>query len=192
MVSTDTFSQNYQRQDSAPAFFMPQQELMPQYEKLPPIKQQNTNQPKSSVDEQYDIKYVLVDGVYMPTFTKKQVVVPYTDYNHPSVKPNNDIAENIDNNNIHDVQPKIQVAKAPQSTVEKPQNSTIELPASTTLKDGIPPYRNIYAKYLADTQIFQKKGSFPENKDLEKSLNKMKSGKQITLFRGNVTPVLKK
>ena len=43
---------------------------------------------------------------------------------------------------------------------------------------------------MQDTITFQKKGVFPENKDLTSSLNKMSSDIKTVIFEDKVKPIL--
>ena len=94
VLTTDCLAQNYRNYGQAPAFFMPQQERAPQQEKLPPIRPQDqaANQVYNTPNAQYDVKYVLVNGVFVPTFTKRKIPVQVAENTssdkHPSIKKN--------------------------------------------------------------------------------------------------------
>ena len=60
-------------------FFIPEYETKPKYEKLPPLRKTNTHNTKTANQEEdvvYKVKYVLVEGVYVPTYTKVKKTQP--------------------------------------------------------------------------------------------------------------------
>ncbi|MBE6451266.1 MAG: hypothetical protein E7016_04810 [Alphaproteobacteria bacterium] len=207
------FAQNIARQSQVPAFFMPMQEYTQKQETLPPLEKQEQmqNQVSDINNEQYDVKYVLVNGVYVPTFTKRQKIQPQPKddismQEHPSIKRNttklvthNDIEDNsfeseVDTEQIAPVQLQPEfVEQPPEKPQQKPVESVlnqarelIELPFDATINPELAPYRNIYAQYLNDTLVFQKEGYFPVNQKLEQSLSKMSSDKHLTVFEGTI------
>ncbi len=206
MSSENVTAQGYQRQMQTPSFFMPKQELEPKYEKLQPIHKNDQAQNINIQDIQYSVKYVLVDGVYVPTYTPISKQTSAQDNlsieNHPSIKDDdeliiatsNPITEEITSVN-EPIVPKIKettktdVSPKPQSNQS---NTLIDLPFDIDTQTNVPPYRNIYAQYLQDTLIFQKKGYFPENLNLDNALQKMSSDKKIIVYKGVVKPAFNK
>lgn len=195
LFSPQVFAQNFERQNNQQLpFFVPTQETAPRYEKLPPIRN-NTQKVVKNRDTLYDVKYVLVEGVYVPTYTKKVISAPVakqeekeelTIENHPSIIDNapaiiqdiEPIAEVVSNENI----------KEDKETFNKEtQTETAKHTRPPLIENNqpyAPPYTNIYAQYIQDTIAFQETGYFPYNKHLETALNKMSSNKKKMIFKG--------
>ncbi|MBQ8870165.1 MAG: hypothetical protein IJ019_02175 [Alphaproteobacteria bacterium] len=217
-----TYSSVAQNYNQAPAFFMPQQEIKPKQEKLPPIQNTNqiNNQIYSTPDAQYDVKYVLVNGVYVPTFTKRKKIIQETENTvndeRPNIKRKNTKTKSAQSNNADEKQNQLSVTEQKptvnitakkditdpnfpppeEKQIEKKTDTPskvkyVELPFETTIDNNLPPYRNIFAQYLNDTLTFQKENIFPENEALSQALKKASSGKEITVFKGTIKPSIK-
>jgi hypothetical protein len=215
-VSAQIYPQ-YQKDD----FFMPAYETAPKREKLPPLPKQPIQQVYNHNSTLYDIQYKFVNGVYVPVYTKKIIekkqpqVVNYDADEHPMIKKTvhsapktEQIIEEPQLQNIDDaisiiadsVSTIMKNSPTLTNTTETPKNETYQENSITeypnyklTTEDEYgPPYRKIYNQYIKDTIEFNKTGTFPYNENLEQSLKKMSSGKQITVFRGPVKPILTK
>ena len=195
LFSPQVFAQNFERQNNQQLpFFMPTQETAPRYEKLPPIRN-NTQKVVKNRDTLYDVKYVLVEGVYVPTYTKKVISAPVakqeekeelTIENHPSIIDNTPaitqdiepVARFVSNENI----------KEEKETLNKKIQTETDKRITPPLIENTPPhapaYTNIYAQYIQDAIVFQETGDFPYNKNLETALNKMSSNKKKMIFKG--------
>ncbi len=187
------FSQSFQRQNPEMPFFMPTQETSPKYEKLPPIRNNNSNIVRNK-NTLYEVRYVLVEGVYVPTYTEKRITAQQpikeelTAENHPSVadtetflEENNDSdLETLSAENFDFTPETTQTEFEPETQEYHP----ISIPKYEKPSPSDPAYTKIYDKYIQDTIVFQKDKEFPYNKKLKASLNKMSSDREIVFFKG--------
>ncbi len=190
------FAQNFQRQDQEASFFIPSQETAPHYENLPPVVQQDVQSVVRQQNTLYEVKYVLVDGVFVPTYTKVEIPVSehvakdeITIENHPSVIKSSQIKEQK-NNFIHNtsstegVAPVVETKTQPEIKEVASREEGIKLPTYEKSQPGFPEYTTIYEQYLKDTLVFQKTKEFPYNQKLIDALNKMSSDKKHIIFQG--------
>lgn len=54
---------------------------------------------------------------------------------------------------------------------------------TASVQSGLPDYRNRYAQYLADLKVFSQNKKFPQNEELNASLNKMDSNREILIYK---------
>ena len=58
----------------------------------------------------------------------------------------------------------------------------VKIPTAS-VQSGLPNYRNRYAQYLTDLQVFSQTKKFPQNEELNASLNKMDSNREILIYK---------
>lgn len=188
------FAQNFQRQDQEASFFIPSQEIAPRYENLPPVVKQDVQSVVRQRDTLYEVKYVLVDGVFVPTYTKVEIPVyeakdEITVENHPSVindyqmmQQNTGVVQNV--SSTEEVAPVVETKTQPEIKEVASREEGIKLPTYEKSQPGFPEYTTIYEQYLKDTLVFQKTKEFPYNQKLIDALNKMSSDKKHIIFQG--------
>lgn len=188
------FAQNFQRQDQEASFFIPSQEIAPRYENLPPVVKQDVQSVVRQRDTLYEVKYVLVDGVFVPTYTKVEIPVyeakdEITVENHPSVindyqmmQQNTGVVQNV--SSTEEVAPVVETKTQAKIKEVASREEGIKLPTYEKSQPGFPEYTTIYEQYLKDTLVFQKTKEFPYNQKLIDALNKMSSDKKHIIFQG--------
>lgn len=214
-------SQNYIQGNGlpAPAFFMPESELMPRYEKLPAIRPigQNTNnyQPQTSqpVHKSKPARYIAVDGRFIPVYDEETP-------ENAELIASQDTSVDIDVDTEAEIEPVIPtnvpvsnesfepVTLQIQPEIEfvdiepEPLDNEPVLPSSKNIKQKVnapafvaydpeqAPYRNRYNQYLADLQTFEKTRTLPFNQELENTLSKLNSNQDILLFDETVEPII--
>ena len=113
-------------------FFIPEYETKPKYEKLPPLRKTNTRNTKPANQEEdvvYKVKYVLVEGVYVPTYTKVKKT-------KPAKEPEKIYAQINDNPVITDTPQEIE---EPTSSIEE----TLVIPKNQTKQNKPKTYKKI-------------------------------------------------
>lgn len=188
------FAQNFQRQDQEASFFIPSQEIAPRYENLPPVVKQDVQSVVRQQNTLYEVKYVLVDGVFVPTYTKVEIPVyeakdEITVENHPSVindyqmmQQNTGVVQNV--SSTEEVAPVVETKTQAKIKEVASREEGIKLPTYEKSQPGFPEYTTIYEQYLKDTLVFQKTKEFPYNQKLIDALNKMSSDKKHIIFQG--------
>lgn len=214
LVSVPAFSQTkdfwMRNSNKNLEFFMPQNEMRPRYEKLPPIVNPVQYEPNTAIPLDFEQnsemesslpvkrvkRYIAVDGRYIPVFEDISELGEIQDF------------ENIDEGEdegsyVEEVPPQLEtkIVEMPvivEDTVTGAENynqseiSTLKqtTPTITALVEtdnsALPAYRRAYAKYLQDLHIFRSSKSFPYDEALDKVLQKMNSDNKIVIFEGSV------
>lgn len=171
----------------AQGFFIPEYELAPKYEKLPPIKRKEKKAKNlKDFNNKYEIeKYVLINGVYSPVFKKRTVAAPvqtpeYSDNEHPQV-----IADVKNEEEVPEIKEKETPVVLKEQVVAEPIVQNPEFDEVPFDKEA-PMYRNIFAQYRADAKVFKKNKKYPFNNYLDESLSKMTSNDPIVVFSGEL------
>lgn len=205
-LHNQVFSQPYEAAYNrpAPGFFMPESELAPRFEKLPPIAAPQTYQTPNAAPTVNPApqrarkvsRYIAVDGRYIPVFEEDDdedlTEVPVqitTDFDDEEELPVPEIAAAPLESTTA---PAPLVREAAVISAPKPQPkqtiSTLPAPRFEDENPQQPLYRSRYNQYLASLQEFQKTKNMPYNPELENTLAKLKSDKEIIIFQDTVTP----
>ena len=67
--------------------------------------------------------------------------------------------------------------------IKKPK---VNPPKIASLDEKLPLYKNRYALYLKDLEIFQTTGKMPKNKDLSLTIEKLSKPYEVILFQGKI------
>ena len=205
------FSQTYGNNNSE--FFIPQNAMVQRVEKLPPINvpqrglpsavranpanKQNQPQAQTATQPQRKIlRYQAIDGRFVPIYapaeetaqteTKPQNTAETSGGNvtFEPVEDDSNIPETATANSVlsepeaeNNFTPNIEMPKAPVA-----QASVIKAP-NAVVQSGLPDYRNRYAQYLTDLRVFTQTKEFPQNEELNASLNKMDSNREILIYK---------
>lgn len=230
-------SQNAETDTSG--FFMPQSELQPRYEKLPPVpviqpkipsaraayeqhrrqqlqnrrQLQNVNNPQPTAVQPVVIRhkvkqYIAVDGRFIPVYEDEPSVPTIQTASAPETAQPDIRSQTIENTSPEqNIIPPAQTAFLPANqmvsseTPEPVQPITSEIqpvnvtdnsdiipqaPQVQNVNPDLPSYRNRYAQYLGNLQIFHQTGQMPYDSELAKTLEKLSSSRKTVLFKGTV------
>lgn len=169
-------------------FFIPGNAFLPTEEKLQPLDK-NLNDQFSRYDQR---RYQIIDGRVIALENEVEKAEPEPKVFHATIEP---ISETKDNNPQPNVSENVIGSplidkKAVEEVKEEAPIVDIkhvsQPPKVASVDSKLPSYKNRYTLYVSDLQEFQKKGKFPENKDLNETLAKLSQPREIVLFEGKV------
>lgn len=186
-----------QRVEKLPPINVPQRGL-PSAVRANTADKQNQTQAQNAVQtqpRQKIIRYQAIDGRFVPIYapaeapsqteTKPQNTAETSggnvifepvedDLNTPGTTTANSVLSEPEGENSFT--PNVETTKTPttQALVKAP---------NAVVQSGLPDYRNRYAQYLTDLRVFTQTKEFPQNEELNASLNKMDSNREVLIYK---------
>lgn len=143
------------------------------------------------------IRYQAIDGRFVPIYAPAEETVPteVQPQNTAGIKggnvtfepdKNDTEVETIAANSVF-AEPEADSNTAPADVTKNPAatpktTTTVKAP-NAVVQSGLPDYRNRYAQYLADLKVFNQTKDFPQNEELNASLNKMDSNREVLIYK---------
>ena len=153
---------------TAQGFFIPGGAMMPLNEKLKPLDETLRQRANSYSQRLYTVR----DG---RVFAIEDEIPEIEEQENITFEPQEILPENSPEFSAEVEEPVAHI------TPEKP---VISAPQTADVDLSLPPYKNRYALYLKDLEVFNNTKKMPQNADLDATLSKVASPKKEVLFQG--------
>lgn len=189
-----------QRVEKLPPINVPQRGL-PSAVRANTADKQNQTQAQNAVQtqpRQKIIRYQAIDGRFVPIYAPTEEVAqtgiqPQStgeasggNVTFEPVEDELNIPETATANSVF-AEPEADSNTAPadvaKNPVATPKTTPIVKAPNAVVQSGLPDYRNRYAQYLSDLRVFTQTKDFPQNEELNASLNKMDSNREVLIYK---------
>lgn len=155
---------------AAQGFFIPGGAMMPLNEKLKPLDETLRQRANSYSQRLYTVR----DG---RVFAIEDEIPEIEEQENITFEPQEILPEENPEFSAEVEEPAVEIIPK-KPVVLAPQTADIDL--------SLPPYKNRYALYLKDLEVFNNTKKMPQNVDLDATLSKVASPKKEVLFQGKV------